>query len=162
MVSRRARALRGRAAPVGGKIPYVEAWSQQSGIRADVHAHLHATRLPDAVESALYRIVQKALTNVAKHSGATRVSVVVERNNAHVHAIVEDDGLGFDPLLVSERGSTADTHAPRLGLLGIQERVTLLGGTMEVDSAPGGSTMLFARLPVDEPATDRPVERSSG
>ncbi len=128
---------------------YVEAWSRQTGIRADVHARIDAPRLPEAVESALYRIVQEALTNVAKHSGATCVSVVVERNDGQVHAIVEDDGRGFDFLVVRERGTTADTLLPGLGLLGIQERVTLLGGTMEVESEPSGGTTLFARLPVD-------------
>ena len=144
---------------------FVEVWSQQSGIAVDVHARIDAARLPGAVESALYRIVQEALTNVAKHSGATRVSIVVERNDGHVHAIVEDDGRGFDPLVLSQPGSTADTRLPNLGLLGIQERMTLLGGTMEVESRPGAGTTLFARLPVRgqvPTGTDGPAEWSGG
>lgn len=75
---------------------YAEDWSRQTGIAVDVHADVASARLPGAIESALYRIVQEALTNVARHSGATRVSVVVERRARYVVAVVEDDGRGFE------------------------------------------------------------------
>jgi PAS domain S-box-containing protein len=101
-----------------------------------------ARRLPSEVETALYRIVQEALTNAAKHAvpaGAKNVSVTLQRVDGHVLATIEDDGPGFDP-------ETAG--AGRLGLVGMRERAALLGGTLEVESAPGSGTTIYARLPV--------------
>ena len=125
-------------------LSYADDWSRQCGIAVDVHARVEAERLPAALESALYRIAQEALTNVARHSGATRASVVIERRDGHVHAIVEDDGRGF------ETGAPVAPLSPAagLGLLGIRERVALLGGRLEVESAPGGGTTLFVRIPI--------------
>ena len=126
---------------------YAEDWSRQSGIAAEVHTHVATERLPDFVESALYRIVQEALTNVARHSGARRASILVERRDGHVVAVVEDDGCGFEPDRVGVRdGGTG------LGLLGMRERCTLLGGSLEVESTPGGGgTTLFVRIPIVPP-----------
>ena len=118
---------------------YTDAWSQRSGIVVDLHAATDIERLPDSVESAVYRIVQEALTNVARHSRATRASVVVERRNGQLVAIVEDDGRGFDA-----RSSGGQTG---LGLVGIHERATLLGGTAQVESTVGGGTTVFVRIP---------------
>ena len=124
---------------------HVEEWSRQCGIAADVHARVEPERLPAAVESAVYRVVQEALTNVAKHSGATRASVVVERRDGQVVAVVEDDGRGFDAAALAERPA----GATGLGLLGVRERVALLGGTVDVESAPGAGTTIFVRIPID-------------
>ena len=123
-------------------------WSKRSGIPIDILADVKAGRLPAAVESTVYRIVQEALTNVAKHSGATRVGVVVERRGRWVHVIIEDDGSGFDP------GAISPVRQPAggLGLLGIRERVELLGGELDIESSPGGGATIFVRLPIDEPA----------
>lgn len=127
---------------------YAEDWSRQSGIHLDVHARV-GERLPDVVESALYRIVQEALTNVARHSGARRASVVVERRDGHVVAIIEDDGRGFG---AADHELTAE-GASGIGLLGIRERVALLSGSLDVESTlEGGGTTLFVRLPVVPPA----------
>jgi two-component system CheB/CheR fusion protein len=133
---------------------YAEEWSRRSGIAIDVHATVDGERLPEAVESALYRIVQEALTNVARHSGATRAGVVVERRDGHVVVVVEDDGRGFDA------GNGADTHDPSsnggLGLLGIRERAALLGGRVEVEStAEGRGATLFVHIPVDTPSATK-------
>ena len=92
-----------------------------------VEARLGAQRLPADVETALYRIVQEALTNVVKHAGAAHVSIVLTRKPASVLVMIEDDGRGFDP---------AETTAAGLGLLGMRERVELLDGTFQVDAAP--------------------------
>ena len=87
---------------------------------AQVETRLGAVRLSADVETALYRIVQEALTNAVKHAGAKHVSVVVTRKSTSVHVMIEDDGGGFDPRAVSTLG---------LGLLGMRERVELLDGT---------------------------------
>ena len=124
---------------------YAEEWSSRSGIPVDVHADVQGERLPAAVEIAVYRIVQEALTNVARHSGTTRAGVVVERRDGFVVAVVDDSGRGFDTEAVAE----ARDGAPRLGLLGIRERAAMLGGTVDIESTPGGGTTLFVRIPID-------------
>jgi signal transduction histidine kinase len=122
---------------------YVDAWSRRSGIGVDLHAAPDIARVSPAVESAIYRVVQEALTNVAKHSRATRASVLVEQRDGQIVAIIEDDGRGFDA-----RHGAEQTAPPGLGLVGIHERVTLLGGTAQVESAVGGGTTVFVRIPV--------------
>ena len=104
-----------------------------------VETRLGAVRLPADVETALYRIVQEALTNAVKHAGANHVSVVVTRKSTSVHVMIEDDGGGFDL-------RTAST--PGLGLLGMRERVELLDGNFEIDTAPGAGTTLIVELPL--------------
>jgi signal transduction histidine kinase len=96
-------------------------------------------RLPQDVETILYRIVQEALTNVARHAKASRADVVLERRGDSLLVIVEDDGTGFDPGLI--RGSG------HLGLMGMQERAEMLGGMLTVESTPGRGTTLFAEVP---------------
>ncbi len=126
---------------------YVEEWARQSGIAIHVHVRGPGARLSPSAESAVYRIVQEALTNVARHSGATKAGVVLERRGGYIHLIVEDDGRGFDP----ERAAPplADQMLG-LGLLGMRERTALVGGTMDIESAPGKGTTVFVRFPVDE------------
>lgn len=124
-------------------------WAEQTGVVVDVHAAEAAERLPPEVESTVYRIVQEALTNVARHSGATRVSVVVERADGQVVTVIEDDGRGFDPVS-QERDALAraDDGDPHLGLHGIRERAKLLGGSVEIESSPGHGTALSVRIPL--------------
>ena len=99
-------------------------------------------RLPAAVEIALYRIVQEALTNITKHAKATRAAIEVFRENGELCCLVQDDGSGFDVRAVR----TSHRH-PGLGLIGIQERANAIGGTLSIDSAPGRGTKLLIRLP---------------
>ena len=122
---------------------FVDGWSRRTNIAVDFHAATAATRLPPLVENAAYRIAQEALTNVAKHSKATRVSVVVERRDGHLHTIVEDNGTGFDVVALRDSSNRG------LGLLGVRERVALLGGTLEIESATEQGTTVFVRLPID-------------
>jgi signal transduction histidine kinase len=111
-------------------------------VAVDFHtAGLDRDRLPPAVETALYRVVQEALTNVLRHARARHVSLVLQRTPDGVAAVVEDDGGGFDP-------AAAPPAAGRLGLLGMRERVELVGGTLTVESAPGDGTTVIARVPV--------------
>ncbi len=118
-----------------------ESFTEQSGIAVDVHASLGSTRLPDETETALYRIVQEALTNVAKHAGARRVSIVVTRRAGSISAVVEDDGRGF---------GAAGGDGDGLGLIGMKERVGLLGGRLAIESTEGSGTTIVAEVPVRE------------
>jgi PAS domain S-box-containing protein len=124
---------------------YAENWSVRSGAQVDFqHIPPEADRLPPEVETVLYRVVQEALTNVLKHAEAGHVSVILQRSHDQVSVVVEDDGRGFDPEALT---GLSPTH-PRLGLLGMRERIALVHGTLTVESAPGQGTTLFARIPV--------------
>ena len=94
-------------------------------------------RLPPAVETALYRIVQEGLTNIARHAQAQTASVLLERRNGRVRAIIEDDGVGFDPEQANDR----------LGLYGLKERAELLNGTVTIESVSGRGTTIFVEVP---------------
>ena len=123
---------------------YVEDWSQRSNVGADFQAvGLGKERFPSHIETTIYRIVQEALTNVNKHAHATAVSVVLQRHPQEVVTIVEDDGCGFDATAVEPAIGT--DH--RIGLLGMRERAVLVGGTCQVESQPGG-TSVFLRIPL--------------
>jgi signal transduction histidine kinase len=114
-------------------------------IDLDYESGRAATRPEDEIETAVYRIAQEAMTNALKHSKAESIAVDVVEADGHVGVRVQDDGQGFDP---SER-------AEGFGLLGMRERVELLGGRLEIDSAPGAGTTLTARLPTRRrPAVD--------
>ncbi len=123
---------------------YVEGWSERSGVAVDFHSTgLEADRLPPLLETALYRIVQEGLTNVLKHAQARRVSLILQRSPNQMVAILEDDGCGFDPPGDRQGAAVPD----RLGLLGMRERVALLGGTLTIESTPGKGTTIFVRIP---------------
>ncbi len=134
---------------------YADEWSRQSGITVDVHAPADGERLPPSVENAAYRIAQEALTNVAKHSGASHASVVVERRDNQLHVIIEDNGGGFDANAIARVAGVG----AGLGLLGIRERVALLGGTVEIESAAGRGTTLFVHIPLDNSNAPEPQAR---
>ncbi len=110
---------------------------EASNLDVQVEARLGADRLPPEIETAVYRIVQEALTNVVKHAEASHVSVVLTRKNTVVSVMIEDDGKGFDGSSAAEDG---------LGLLGMHERVRLLDGDLHVDSSPGAGTTLVLEL----------------
>jgi two-component system, NarL family, sensor histidine kinase DevS len=142
-VRRLAVELRPSALDDFGLVPALErlaeAFGEQSGIAVDIEANRDSARLPGEVETALYRIVQEALTNVAKHAEATRVSVVVTRRGNVVTAVIEDDGQGFGAGGGSGEG---------LGLVGMKERVGLLGGRLAIESTEGAGTTVVAEVPV--------------
>jgi len=125
---------------------YVRDWSKRVSISAELHTTgLLDDRLASETETALYRIAQEALTNVAKHARAGNVDVILERRSDSVLLIVEDDGVGFDP--------AAAGHG--FGLIGMQERAALVGATLEVESAAGKGTTILVRMaaaPVSEAA----------
>ncbi len=113
--------------------------TEGSALNVQVEARLGGERLPADAETAVYRIVQEALTNAVKHAEARHVSVVLTRKNASMSVVIEDDGRGFDPATVRQEA---------LGLLGMQERVALLDGSLEIESAPGAGTTLILELPL--------------
>ena len=142
-VRRLAVELRPTALDDFGLVPALErlseAFTEATGIAVDVQANLDSVRLPAEVETALYRIVQEALTNIAKHAKASRVSVVVARREHAVMAVVEDDGRGF-----GADGGTGEG----LGLVGMKERVGLLDGRLEIESTEGAGTAVVAEVPL--------------
>jgi len=117
----------------------VETFAEATGISVAFESRLGDDRLSPEVETTLYRIVQESLTNVAKHAGATRVSVLLVRRPRGVSALVEDDGHGFDP----ESATTAG-----MGLVGIRERLALLEGRLTIESGRGAGTSLVAEVPL--------------
>jgi signal transduction histidine kinase len=115
-----------------------ETHAQKAGVEVDLEANIGDSRLPHDVETALYRIAQEALTNIAKHAEASRISIVVARKGNAATVVVEDDGMGFDP------SSTTDG----LGLAGMRERVALLGGKLTVETGSGSGTTIAAEVPL--------------
>jgi signal transduction histidine kinase len=112
---------------------------EQTGIRIDFQPAITADRLPAEVETALYRIVQESLTNVVKHAKARNVSVLLARTDGAVKAVIEDDGGGFDP---------AERTGEGFGLLGMSERLALLGGRLEIESSEEAGTTIAAEVPL--------------
>ncbi|HEU6442604.1 MAG TPA: PAS domain-containing sensor histidine kinase, partial [Microvirga sp.] len=126
-------------------------WSDRSTVGVDVQCLGLENRLPTEIETAIYRVVQEALTNVFRHAQARTASVIVERRGSRVSAIVEDDGIGFAIETVEPgQGRSDPVSRARLGLTGIRERLALLGGTLTIESAPGEGTTLFAEIPLPE------------
>jgi signal transduction histidine kinase len=128
---------------------HLEEYQQAHGIRVDAYMPgLAEHRLPAAVETALYRILQEALTNTARHARARHVSIVLERRPAFVRLVVEDDGVGFDYPTTSTEGRQAGGDG--LGLPSIRERVQLLGGSVAIESLPGSGTTVCVQVPLTE------------
>jgi signal transduction histidine kinase len=118
---------------------YAEAITAQTGLTVELEA-VNLQRLPLEMETALYRIAQEALTNVVRHAQATRVDVLLMQERDMITLMVEDNGVGFDPENHDASG--------RLGLLGIRERVEMLGGTLLLESAPGAGVTLRVQVPL--------------
>ena len=141
-VRRLAVELRPSALDDFGLVPAIErltdTFSAGSGIAVDLEERLGDERLPGEIETALYRLVQEALTNVLKHAGAERVRVSLTRDAGGVAVVVEDDGTGFDTR--ARNGG--------LGLTGMRERLGIVGGRLTVDSTSGRGTTLLAEVPL--------------
>jgi signal transduction histidine kinase len=123
---------------------YLEEWAERSGIQMDAAITLGDHRLPREVETAMFRVLQEAITNVMKHSGASRVGVILEATGDEVRLIVEDNGRGFD----LDSDTARALGMGHLGLLGVRERLALVGGNLEVESAPNGGTTIYVRVPI--------------
>lgn len=123
--------------------------SKRTGLAIAVEGDLRARQAP-RVETALYRTVQEALTNVAKHARASSVVVRLEEADGWLRCIVQDDGAGFDRMSATREGASAG-----LGLIGIRERLASLGGKLQLESSPGRGARLVAVLPLGGPVTSR-------
>jgi signal transduction histidine kinase len=135
------RELRPAALDELGLGPAIEGLSEraarQEGIEVSTDVRLPGGRLPAEVETTIYRIVQEAFTNAIRHAAATQVRISVHAADGAIRADIGDDGRGFDP----------SAPADGFGLLGIRERVSLLGGELDVSSSPAG-THVAAALPL--------------
>lgn len=127
---------------------YANEFSGRTGIGVTVHGDEGMERLPQASEIALFRIVQEALTNVAKHAQARQVDINVEHTGARFVMSVSDDGVGLDPAAASSAG-----RRQGLGMVTMRERTQAVGGQFEIGSAPGRGTRLVVRVPCQRPGT---------
>jgi two-component system, NarL family, sensor kinase len=136
-----------RAAPLEGRSlsealeVLVGRWETETGIDAHYSTVNRARPLPPRVEVALYRICQEALANVARHAGARSVDVRLVATPEQVRLVVEDDGRGFD---------ASETPGERHGLVGMNERARMLGGSFEVRSSPGAGTRVEVTVPLEK------------
>jgi signal transduction histidine kinase len=130
-----------------GLIPALESLAESVSSRAGISIRIHSSvreRFRQKIETAMYRVVQEALTNIAKHAHAKNVEIRVARTMKHLECVVRDDGVGFDaPAVVAcmTRGG--------LGLVGIRERLNAVGGTMRIESVAGKGTKLMVKIPVE-------------
>jgi signal transduction histidine kinase len=152
-VHRFARELRPAALDDLGLIPalhaYLKRFTRDTGIRAHMTASAGIEAVSNAKRTALYRVAQEALANVASHAQASRVEVTIQRLASAFRMSIQDDGKAFDvaQVLHARRGK-------RLGLLGMRERVEMLGGTFMVESAPGRGTTVHAQMPFNHDARE--------
>jgi len=130
-----------------GWIPAIRFLAEGVSKRANLSVEIKTTaagRLPGPMEIALYRIVQEALTNAAKHSKADRVWIRIGQKNGIFCCSIEDDGIGFNVRAVQSNGKRRG-----LGLIGMKERLNAIGGTLSIDSARGKGTRLLIQLPTE-------------
>ena len=110
------------------------------GLEDPAEPDSYSQRLPALTETTIYRVIQEAMTNVARHAKATRVGLILERDLERALAIIEDDGAGFDV--------DAAMACGRLGLVGMRERTEMLGGKLTIESRPGSGTTVYAEIPL--------------
>ncbi len=122
---------------------YVEREARRAGLEVHLEIGSFERRLPPEVETACFRVVQEALTNVVRHARARRVDVELAVEGRRVQIVVRDDGKGFDVQAARARAA----EGASLGLLGIEERVSLAGGRVDIESAPGRGATIRARFP---------------
>jgi len=117
-----------------------EEFQKKTGLSVTLQIQGHIERLSREIELTLYRVSQEALTNIARHAKATRVEMTLNCLGDHLELTISDNGIGFDPEVVRK-------SRPRsLGLIGMAERLSLVGGTLEIESAPGKGTRVRARV----------------
>lgn len=121
----------------------VDAFAERSGIEARLEIRGDPESITSAQRIAVYRAIQESLSNIREHSGASTVEIRIRMRRASIEVRITDDGHGFEV----GRALARAAQRGRLGLVGIGERVRMLGGTFEIDSAPGGPTVLTLALP---------------
>jgi signal transduction histidine kinase len=125
---------------------YADEYSRQYPVEVQFEAlEIESTRLPAEIETALFRIMQESLTNVALHAAASRVDILLNRRNGCLVMTIEDNGIGFNPGVLANEN--------RLGLFGMRERVEMLGGSLIIESSPGKGTTISVEVPYDHPGS---------
>jgi chemotaxis family two-component system sensor kinase Cph1 len=122
---------------------YLEKWGERSNLDVDFAGNLRGRRLAAPIEITLYRVLQEGMTNVIKHANAKKISVVLDADDAEVRLVIEDDGTGFD----REKSDVLNRPPSGFGLLGMRERLALVGGSLIIETAPKRGTGLFCRIP---------------
>jgi signal transduction histidine kinase len=125
----------------------VDTFMERSGIRAELEIRGDPDSLSSAQRITVFRVIQEALANIREHAGATNVSVRLRARRSAIEVQITDDGMGFEV----ERALAKAAQRGRLGLVGMGERVRMVGGTFELQSRPGGPTTLKMTLPRWEP-----------
>jgi signal transduction histidine kinase len=123
---------------------FVEREAKRAGLAFRLHLVPLGQRPQAVVETTCFRVAQEALTNIIRHAQAHVVEVELSKANGELKLAVCDDGHGFDVPAARKRATQAGSQ----GLIGMQERVALAGGVLEIDSAPGRGTCIRARLPL--------------
>jgi signal transduction histidine kinase len=158
IVHRFARELRPAVLDDLGLIPalhsFMKGFAARTGLLSHLKAYAGVEDLDGTKRTVLYRVAQEALTNVARHAKASRVEVNIQKQNSGACMEIKDDGRSFEV----ERGMRARGNK-RLGLLGMRERVEMIGGTFCVKSAPGQGTTVRVEIPFANPK--KPTPRKS-
>jgi len=149
IVHKFARELRPAVLDDLGLVPalrsFMKSFTTRTGVRTHLTAFEGVEHLGAVKRTVLYRIAQEALTNVGRHAHASHVDVVIRRDGRFVLMEVSDDGVSFQ---IHEVPTARKTR--RLGLLGMRERAEMVGGSFDVESAPGSGTRVIARIPVSK------------
>jgi signal transduction histidine kinase len=124
--------------------------SHRAGFAGHLDAEPIGAEIAPEVETALFRFAQEALTNVTRHAGATTVAMSLRQRDGDIELVVQDDGVGFDAASVRDRA----LQGKSLGMIGMEERITLAGGRLEIDSAPGRGARLTAMVPLTGSVTE--------
>ncbi|GCE28185.1 hypothetical protein KDA_36690 [Dictyobacter alpinus] len=125
---------------------YIKEYQQKFAIEVDFQTTGLKDRLTSEIETVLYRIVQEALTNVARHSHAQKVQVILREHDQAIDATISDNGDGFDVEKLKKKPSIGQERG--WGLVGMYERAQLLDGTLDIDSQPGKGTIIRAHIPI--------------
>ena len=123
---------------------YVEREAKRAGLACRLALGPLARRPPATAETTCFRVAQEALTNVIRHAQARSVEVEIRETHGMLDLVVRDDGQGFDVAAARTRAAQGGSQ----GLLSMQERVALVGGTLDIDSSPGRGTAIRARIPL--------------
>lgn len=130
-----------------GLVPTLRWYIQNFSNRLNIYSHFEAIgfeeKLPPQIETALYRITQEALNNIAKHATANRIEISIEQKDSMINASIIDNGKGFD----LDKVLHPDSPERGFGIIGMQERVSLLGGRIDIQSKPGGGTQIHIEIP---------------
>ncbi len=129
---------------------FVNTFSRQTGIRVHMTIFAGVKHLGNDECTVLYRVAQEALNNVIRHARASRVDMSIRKHDGVVRMLIQDDGQAFDVQKILQ-----SRKRKALGLLGMRERVEMVGGTFAVDSAPGKGTAIRADIPFDEQKKDK-------